>query len=107
MSEKIKLVRGDTRPKIRVNLTDEVTGEAIDLTGATVLMLFRKVGESTLTDTLTGVVVGGVGDVVFTWNTNSLAESGEYEGEIQVDFPSGGGRQTVYSPLKFSVRDDF
>lgn len=106
MSEKIKLVRGDTRPQIKVTLSDDTTSEPINLAGSTVVLLFRKVGNTTLTDTLTGVVAGLGGEVTFTFNANTLAESGDYEGEIQVDF-QGGGRQTVYTPLKFSVRDDF
>jgi len=106
MAEKIKLVRGDTRPQIKVTLSDDTTGEPINLAGSTVVMLFRKVGNSTLTDTLNGVIAGLTGEVTFTFNSNTLAEAGDYEGEVQVDF-QGGGRQTVYTPLKFSVREDF
>lgn len=35
MAEKIKLVQGDTGPQVRLTLTDDITGKAIDLTGAT------------------------------------------------------------------------
>lgn len=44
MAEKIKLVQGDTRPQVRLTLTDENTGDVIDLTGATVTLHFRALG---------------------------------------------------------------
>lgn len=109
MAEKIKLVQGDTRPQIQVTITDEITGSAVDISGATCLLKFRAVGASTLVDTLTGTVTGGpAGQVVFQWNTSSLdVEAGDYEGEIEVTFPAGQGKQTVYDVLKFKVREDF
>lgn len=109
MAEKIKLVQGDTRPQIQITLTDENTGSAIDITGATCLMKFRAVGASTLSDTITGVVTNGAaGQVVFMWNPTSLnVDAGDYEGEIEITFPAGSGRHTAYDLLKFKVREDF
>ena len=109
MAEKIKLVQGDTRPQIQVTLTDENTGSAIDVTGATCLLRFRAVGSTTLVDTLNGTVTNGpAGLVVFVWNQNTLnVDAGDYEGEIEVTFPAGQGKQTVYELLKFKVREDF
>lgn len=109
MSEKIKLVQGDTRPQIKVTLTDEGTGAVIDITGATCVMKFRAVGSTTVLDTLNGTVTNGVGgEVVFLWNPNTLnVDPGDYEGEIQVTFPNNGGIQSVYELLKFKVREDF
>ena len=109
MSEKIKLVQGDTRPQMKVTLTDENTGEAIDITNATCLMKFRAVGAEVLTDTLNGIVLDGVaGIAVFPWNSTTLdCDPGDYEGEIEVTFPAGAGRQTVYDLLKFKVRGEF
>lgn len=109
MADKIKLVQGDTRPQIKVTLTDEGTGAAINVTGATVEMKFRAVGSSTLLDTLTGYVLDGpAGTVVFIWNANTLNQpAGDYEGEVQVTFPNGGGIQSVYELLKFKLREDF
>lgn len=109
MAEKIKLVQGDTRPQIQTTLTDENTGNAIDITGATCLLKFRAVGSTTLVDTLTGTVTNGAGGVVvFPWNNTTLnVDAGDYEGEIEVTFPAGQGKQTVYELLKFKVREDF
>lgn len=109
MAEKIKLVKGDTRPQIQVTLTDENTGAPIDITGATCLMKFRAAGSSTVLDTLSGAIINGASGVVaFSWNPNSLnVEAGDYEGEVEVAFPNNAGVQTVYDLLKFKVREDF
>jgi hypothetical protein len=108
MSEKIKLVRGDTRPQLQLTLTNELDDTAIDITGANVLMRFRQAGSTTVLDTLTGVVTNGIGGkVIFLWNLNTLdVEAGDYEGEIEITFPSLEV-QTVYELLKFRVRQDF
>ena len=108
MSDVIKLVQGDTRPQLRVTLTDETTGEAIDISGATCVMFFRAMGETGILDTLNGVVTSGInGQVVFAWNANTLAGAeGDYEGEVQVTFPDNT-IQSIYKPLRFRVRADF
>ena len=110
MAEKIKLVQGDVnRPQVQATITDENTGNIVDITGATVLLKFRKVGATALQDTITGTVTdGAAGLVVFQMSELSMAgEAGDYEGEIQVTFASGGGVQTVYDLLKFKMRQDF
>lgn len=108
MAEKIKLVQGDTRPQIRATLTDENTGDPIDITSATCRLKFRAIGSTTLADTLTGVVLDGPeGVVVFTWGASSLnVDAGDYEGEVEVTFQNGDV-QTVYDVIKFKVREDF
>jgi hypothetical protein len=109
MTEKIRLVQGDTRPQLQCTLTDEITGAIINITGATCVLKFRASGATTLLDTLTGTVTDGAGGVVvFQWNSTTLdVPAGDYEGEIEVTFPSGGGIQTVYDLLKFKLREDF
>lgn len=109
MTDKIKLVQGDTRPQVQVTITDETTGLAVDITGASVVLKFRAAGGTTLIDTLTGVIVDGPnGKAVFVWNPTTLdVDAGEYEGEVQVTFGAGAGIQTVYDVLKFKVREDF
>jgi hypothetical protein len=109
MYDKIRLVQGDTRPQIKVVLTDEHTGAVVNITDATCLLKFRASGSTQLLDTLTGVVTNGLaGEVVFLWNPTSLdVDPGDYEGEIEVTFPLGAGRQTVYDLLKFRLRGDF
>lgn len=108
MADKIKLVQGDTRPQISTTLVDENTALPIVLTGAAVVMRFRKVGDTTILDTLNSVVTDALnGIVVFSLNPGTLTNAiGDYEGEIEVTFPDAT-RQTTYDVLKFKVRADF
>ena len=110
MSEKIRLVRNDTRPAIVCTITDETTGSAINVTGATARLKFRATGAETLTATVVGVVTNGsAGQVTFYPSTapEMLAgAAGEYEGEIEITF-ADTQIQTVYDLLKFKVREDF
>ena len=49
MADKIKLVQGDSgRPQIQATITDENTGNVVDITGATVVLKFRMLGSTTL-----------------------------------------------------------
>lgn len=110
MTEKIKLVQGDTRPAIVCNLTDQNTGAAISLVGATVRLKFRAVGEDQLVTTITGAVTDGPNGQVAFYPASApemlASTSGDYEGEIEITF-GDGQIQTVYDLLKFKVREDF
>lgn len=110
MTDKIKLVQGDTRPALVCTITDENTGDAINLTGATCRLKFRAVGSTTLTSTLTGTITSAVNGVVeFYWAsepTSLSGTAGDYEGEIEITF-SNGQVQTVYDVIKFKLREDF
>ena len=125
MTDKIKLVRGDTRPQIKSIIKGIASGGPLGLTGATVKLYFRAVGSSALQATLTGVlqtgleaddgsintgapynVAGAGGRVIFPWATGDLlCEPGDYEGEIEVTF-TDGSKQTVFELLKFKLRAD-
>jgi hypothetical protein len=110
-TKKIKLVRGDNYPQIRVELTDVNTGAPIDLTGASITLHFRAVGSSTVLFSRPGVVPVGTaaqGQGVFTFQSGDLnIDPGDYEGEVEVVWSGLGARQTVYDLLKFRVRQDF
>lgn len=110
MAEKIKLVQGDTKPALVCNITDEITGNAIALTGATVLLKFRAVGAAALTATVTGSITDGPNGQVAFYPASApamlLGEAGDYEGEIQITF-ADTTVQTVYDLLKFKLREDF
>jgi hypothetical protein len=105
----INLVSGDTRPQIEVTLTREDTGAAIDLSGFTVSMKFRKVGETTVLLTKTSIAQSAdaaLGKAIFQWGTGDLdLNAGYYEGEIS--FANGGINETVIQLLSFYLRDDF
>lgn len=110
MAEKIKLVQGDTRPQIKVTLTDENTGDVIDLTGATVTLHFRAVGGTTPLFSRQGYVLpeeAVLGKAIIVWQAGDLdVDAGEYEGEVELYWSNTGARQTVYDLLKFRVRED-
>lgn len=109
MAEKIKLVQNDTRPNLEMVLTDENTGAAINLTGATVKLNMRKAGETAsykkLTCTLSDPTNGAA---YLDWNTDptALAVAGDYEAEVEITF-ADARVQTVYDLLKIHVRETF
>lgn len=109
MTEKIRLVRGDTGPQIRLTLTDDITGLPLDLTGATVTLHFREAGAPTALFSRQVYVnpqTATTGVAIVQWNEGDLDRTeGDYEGEVEVVY-SSGLRQTVYELLKFKLRED-
>jgi hypothetical protein len=128
-SSRIKLVQGDTRPQIKAVISDETTGNIVDISGATVLLKFRAGGTTATLFSLTGYLQPGIEDadgnvtqnlvgetyalagsggrVAFQFLAGQLnIEPGYYEGEIEVTF-SDSSIQTVYAPLKFQLRAQF
>jgi len=119
----IRLVSGDTMPELNITLrdsntaapgktldeTDPTTWNIITLVGvSTVKMNFRKIGDTTIHETITCSVVGdgSAGNVIMRWTATSLADiSGDYEGEIVVNYT--GDKVTVADLLKFDVRAGF
>jgi hypothetical protein len=110
MSEKIKLVQGDTRPALTCTITDDITGAPVNISDATVVLKFRAVGATTLTATVNGTVSNGpAGEVVFfpaSAPEMLQGAAGDYEGEIEITYPDDQ-IQTVYDLLRFKVREDF
>jgi len=110
MVDTIRLVSGDGRPTITLTLTDETTGDPIDVSAGTttVNVKFRAAGTTTLLDTIACNITDGVnGIVTFDFSGGTLAglDAGLYEAEIEIDF--NGDTQTLYDVLKFRVRDEF
>jgi hypothetical protein len=108
MSDKIKLVQGDTRPYIRLTLKD-ADGQFINVHDATVRLKFRAVGSTNTLFSFSAIKPNGGTDgvVVFGFPPGALnVDPGLYEGEIEIDFGSGDV-QTVYDTLKFTVRAQF
>jgi hypothetical protein len=110
MAEKIKLVQGDTGPQLRLTFTDEDTGTPTDLTGATVTLHFRALGDTTPIFSRAAFVnpqTATTGVAILSWQAGDLnVDAGDYEGEIEV-VRSSGVRETIYELLKFKVREDF
>lgn len=106
----IRLTAGDDKPLIVVTLTDDLTGQPIDLSLSTtvVSVKFRKAGTTTLLSTIscTKLSSGTTGQVQFGFSGGVLdVDPGMYEGQIVVNF--NGDDQSVYDTLRFTVRDKF
>lgn len=105
------LVQGDDAPQIRVVLTRENTGLAIDVSDATVVLKFRKKGTSTVLSTLTSITPSEEkpdGVAIFNWGATDLdVPAGNYEGEIEIYFTLQDVTETIYETLDFVVREDF
>jgi uncharacterized protein (DUF1684 family) len=107
MAERIRLVQGDNLPYIKLALKN-ADGTPLDVSDATVVVKFRASGNTTTLSILSCSFVtdGTDGLIVFNFTGNTLdVPPGSYEGEIEIDF--AGQIQTVYSTLKFLVREDF
>jgi hypothetical protein len=110
MADVIRLVSGDAKPVIVLTLSDDATGDPIDLSPASVSVAvrFRKKDSDTLLATINASNVGSGtdGKVQFDFSGGVLdgATAGAYEGEVVVT-TSGVGTQTVFETLSFRVRD--
>jgi hypothetical protein len=110
MTERIKLVRGDTSPQIRLTLKDQVSQDPIDLTGATVTLHFRAAESDVVLFSRPAFInpdTAATGVCYIQWAEDDLdLEAGNYEGEIEV-VTATGLRETIFSLLKFKLREDF
>ena len=103
-----RYVQGDTGPQLKINLTNETTNAAVDITGAAIALHFRAAGETTILFSRNFTITDAAGgEAVLQWQTNDLnQEAGAYEGEIEI-VKSSGIRETIYDKLKFRIREDF
>lgn len=110
MATTFKYVQGDTGPQIKVALTEEDSGNPVDLTGGTATLHFRAAGEDQVLFSRLLFVnpdTAENGEAVLQWEVGDLdQEAGAYEGEIEV-VRANGLRETLYDKLKFKIREDF
>lgn len=120
-SETINLVVGDTLPELTITLKDSNKGaigstldeadsdtwRPINLTGSTVRLRIRQLGETTVKATLTCSVTEPTdGKATTDFPAGTLDTAGIFEGEVEIT-NSSGGIQTVNDLIKLKVRDDF
>lgn len=131
MADRMKLVQGDTRPPVIVQLSDDNGPVDLSAVGTVVRMYFREEGTTTILATIVGSkltgyapdpendpttviqtapynVAGFGGRVQFSWvgSTALSNEAGNYEGEVEVTF-ADGSVQTGWDLLKFRLREQF
>lgn len=105
---RIRLVRNDTGPQIRFSLTDESTGDPLNLTNSTATLHMKSAttGAVVLSRSLTiPVSTAAQGIAIAVWEAGDLnLTPGDYDGEVEVVLTTGI-RQTVYDILKFRIRE--
>lgn len=106
-TNRIKLVAGDTKPIVQVQLTN-ADGSALDVTGAACVVAFRAEGGTATLSRLacTPVSTGSDGWIKFGFPAGVPATPGAYEGEVEITF-ADTSKQTVFDLLKFTVRARF
>ena len=109
MVDVIRLVQGDQKPDITLQMTDNVSGDPVDLSAATtsISVYFRAAGTTTVLSTITCTKTDAVNGIVsFDFAPDVLdVDAGMYEGEVEIDF--NGDIQSSYDLLKFRVRAQF
>lgn len=105
--DRIKLVRNDTLPQVRFQVSDVDKKIPANLAGLTAVFLkFRAAGNPTVLSTISGVWQAAQGLVAFEFPDGALdVPEGDYEGEIEFHF--GAKVQTAFDVLRFFVRQDF
>lgn len=120
-SETIKLVKGDTLPELTITLKDSNTAASgktldpedpstfapIDLTGDTVKVRIRQMGETTILKTITTTLTDASnGKVSMLFPSDTFPSAGIYEAEVELTTDTNN-IQTVNELIKLNVRDDF
>lgn len=105
------LVQSDNGSQIKIVITRDDTGAAVDLTNATPTLKFKKKSTSSVlasinsSTSLESELEAGI--ALFQFDTSALnITAGDYVGEVQVSF-ADGSVETVYEELDFVVREDY
>lgn len=120
---RIRLVEGDTRPRLVFTLRD-ADGDPIDISTAVVHFKMRAVGTTTLKADVVCTNLSGLlqddGSIIYDtpydaagvggrirvdWGATDLDTSGRYEAEIEIQF-NDGTLQTVYDKIPVTIRED-
>ena len=108
--DRIKLVRNDTGPQLRITIIRIETNQPVNLTGATVNMHFRSEDTEKTVFSLPLTVLDNraeQGEAVVVWRPGDLDQiPGDYTAEFEVIFPSGL-IETAFETLDFRIRDEF
>jgi len=107
----IYLVQGDTGPQIKVTVTREDTGVAVDVSGGSAALKVRKKGSTTLAFTLTAADVGdnlAEGTLIFQPSSGQLSTiaAGNYEAEVELTL-ADSTVETIFEKVDVVIREDF
>lgn len=106
----IKLVQGDNLPEVTLTLTDRQTGDALDLSAITTVIVVKlraATGTTVLSTLACSKPNGGADGVIkFYFPASTLdIPAGQYQGEIEINY--NGQYLTVYDLLQFTLRAQF
>ena len=102
MNQTIALVSGDTMPVLE--FTIEKDGEAVNLTGATVVFSMYNEEKVLKIDKQACTITNATGGVVqYQLQSGDTSEEGAFSGEIQVT-DSNSGIQTTFEAIPITVR---
>jgi hypothetical protein len=123
MATRIRLVEGDTRPRLVFTLKDK-DGDVIDVSAATVKFKMRPLGSTVLKAEVICTKLSGLtgedGTIDYTapynaagvggrirvdWGSTDLDTAGRYEAEIEITY-NDGTVQTVYETIGITIRGD-
>jgi len=110
MSNSVKLVQNTTGPNMTITLFDKASGTLIDLTGATLTMIWRAVNTTTPLPIvgmfLTPSATPTNGVFTLIWGSTALFNPpGWYEGQIFI--AQGGINTAIYDPLRVYLEAHF
>ena len=109
MSNIYTLVKNDSAPQIKVTLTREDDGTAINFVGGSCKLKFRKKDTTVVLFTLNAPTTDDFanGEAVFGFSSSNLdQDAGYYEGEVEITY-STGAVETLFEILEFYLRSDF
>lgn len=98
------LVQGDTAPTLTGVITDDATGEPLDLTDCTVYFQMRQENDRRFTVNGSCTVTSALdGEVEYTLGANDLNTPGTYQTQFEVHY--GDGKvQTTWNTNAVTVR---
>tara|TARA_B100000941_G_C28420428_1_gene508527 strand:- start:469 stop:843 length:375 start_codon:yes stop_codon:yes gene_type:complete len=117
----LRMVKGDTLPELTLTLKDSNTAASgqvldqensdtfanVDITGGTVRIRIRQIGETAILKTVTATITDASnGKVTMIFPSDTFPTAGLYEAEVELT-KSSGDIQTVVDLIKFNVREDF
>lgn len=98
----LTLVQGNTKPRVNFTVKDPA-GNPVNLAGATVKLILRKIGASALKLNVNcTLTVPASGTCHYDWAQGDLNDPGDYHGELEVHFPAGEIQTT--NLMGFQVR---
>lgn len=85
------LKKGDTRPELSITITDEATGNALDLTGATAkFYMDGEDGTAKVNGATATIYDAANGKVKYSWQTADVDSAGRYLAEFEITLAGGG-----------------